>query len=206
MELTDAMRTAGSTRRHRTDPVPDQIIYRILDNARFAASGGNRQPWRVIVVKDAALRSALGEIYRRSWYEFHAPLFTAPGQPPQPDYYADHVHLVPVQLVVLVSVADITTTNQAIDTSRVAGGAAIYPFVQNLILGIRAEGLGTTLTTVLVPVEDEVKQLLRIPGGYHVAAHLGVGWPERPLPTRLSRRPVEDFATVDYFGGTALRR
>lgn len=184
--------------------MPDQIIYRILDNARFAPSGGNRQPWRVIVVKDAALRSALSEIYRKSWYEFHAPLFTAPGEQPQPDYYADHLHLVPVQLVVLVSVAGITTTNQAIDTSRVAGGAAIYPFVQNLILGIRAEGLGTTLTTVLVPVEDEVKPLLRIPGGYHVAAHLGVGWPERPLSARLSRRPVADFATVNYFGGPAF--
>jgi nitroreductase len=114
------------------------------------------------------------------------------------------LHLVPLQLVVLVSVADITTTNQAIDTSRVAGGAAIYPFVQNLILGIRAEGLGTTLTTVLVPVEDEVKRLLRISDGHHVAAHLGVGWPERPLPTRLSRRPVEGFATVNYFGATAF--
>ena len=204
MDLTDAMRTAGSTRRHRPDPVSDQIIYRVLDNARFAPSGGNRQPWRVIVVTDGAVRSALSEIYRKSWYEFHAPLFTAPGEQPQPNYYADHLHLVPVQLVVLVSVAGITTTNQAIDTSRVAGGAAIYPFVQNLILAIRAEGLGTTLTTVLVPVEQEVKQLLRIPAGYQVAAHLGVGWPERPLPTRLSRRPVEDFATVNYFGGPAF--
>jgi len=53
MDLTDAMRTAGSTRRHRTDAVPDQIIYRILDNALFAPSGGNRQPWQVIIVKDA---------------------------------------------------------------------------------------------------------------------------------------------------------
>lgn len=201
MDLTDAMRTAGSTRRHRPDLVPDQIIYRVLDNARFASSGGNRQPWRVIVVKDAAVRSALSEIYRKSWYEFHAPLFTAPGEQPQPDYYADHLHQVPVQLVVLVSVAGITTTIRAIDTSRVAGGAAIYPFVQNLILGIRAEGLGTTLSTVLIPVEEEVRQLLRIPGEYLVAAHLGVGWPERPLPTRLSRRPVEDFATVGSFGG-----
>jgi nitroreductase len=204
MDLTDAMRTAGSTRRHRTDPVPDHIIYRILDNARFAPSGGNRQPWKVILVQDPALRSALSQIYRKSWYEFHAPLFTAPGEQPQPEYYADHLHLVPLQLVVLVSVAGITTTNQAIDTSRVAGGAAIYPFVQNLVLGIRAEGLGTTMTTVLVPVEDEVKRLLRVPGGYHVAAHLGVGWPERPLPTRLSRHRVEDFATVNYFAGTAF--
>jgi nitroreductase len=204
VNLTDAMRTAGSTRRHRPDPVPDDIIYRILDNARFAPSGGNRQPWRVIVVRDAVVRAALSEIYRASWYEFHAPLFTAPGEQPQPDYYADHIHLVPVHLIVLVSVAGITTTNQALDTSRIVGGASIYPFVQNLILGIRAEGLGTTLTTVLVPAEDEVRQLLRIPDGYRVAAHLGIGWPERPLPARLSRRPVEDFTTADYFAGPAF--
>jgi nitroreductase len=140
----------------------------------------------------------------RSSTGFHARLFTAPGEQPQPDYYADHMHLVAVQLIVLVSVAGITTTIQALDTSRVVGGAGIYPFVQNLILAIRAEGLGTTLTTVLVPAEDEVKRLLRIPRGYHVAAHLGVGWPERPLPARLSRRPVGDFTTVDSFEGTAF--
>jgi nitroreductase len=203
MDLTEVMRTAGSTRRHLADPVPDEIIYRVLDSARFAPSGGNRQPWRVIVVKDAAVRARLSEVYRKSWYEFHAPLFTAAEQP-QPDYYADYLHLVPVQLVVLVSAAGITTTIQALDTSRVAGGAAIYPFVQNLVLGIRAEGLGTTLTTVLVPVQDEVRRLLRIPDGYLVAAHLGIGWPARPLPTRLSRHPVEAFTTADSFEGTAF--
>jgi nitroreductase len=206
MDIEDVMRTAGSTRRHRPDPVPGDVIYRVLDNARFAPSGGNRQPWRVIVVTDRAVRASLSEIYRQSWYEFHAPLFTAPGELPQPDYYADHMHLVPVQLVVLVSVAGITTTNAALDTSRIVGGAGIYPFVQNLILGIRAEGLGTTLTTVLVPVEDEVKRLLRIPDQYHIAAHLGVGWPERPFPARLSRHPVEDFATADHFDGSPVGR
>lgn len=204
MNLTDVMRTAGSTRRHRPDPVSDEVLYRVLDNARFAPSGGNRQPWRVVVVRDAAVRAALSEIYRNSWYEFHAPLFTAPGEQPQPDYYADHMHLIPVQLIILVSEAGITTTNEALDTSRIVGGASIYPFVQNLILGIRAEGLGTALTTVLVPAEDEVRQLLRIPAAYRVAAHLGIGWPQRPLPTHLSRRRVEDFTTADYFDGTAF--
>lgn len=206
MDLTEAMRTAGSTRRHRTEPVPDEIIHRILDNARFAPSGGNRQPWRVIVVTDAAVRARLSQIYRQSWYEFHAPLFTAPGEQPQPNHYADYLHLVPVHLVVLVSMAGITTTNQALDTSRFVGGSGIYPFVQNLILGVRAEGLGTTLTTVLVPVEDQVRELLRIPDGYRVAAHLGVGWPEGPLPAALSRRQVEEFSTADYFDGPALTR
>jgi nitroreductase len=205
MELAEVMRTAGSTRRHLPDPVPDEIIFRILDDARFAPSGGNRQGWRVIVVRDPDVRASLGELFRQSWYEFHAPLFTAPGEEQQPDFYADHIHLVPVHLVVLVAVAAITTTIQALDTSRVVGGAGVYPFVQNLVLGVRNEGLGATLTTVLVPVEGQARKLLRIPDGYRIAAHLAVGWPEAPLPTRLSRRPVHDFATCDYFDGTPLR-
>jgi nitroreductase len=136
-----------------------------------------------------------------SWYEFHAPLFTAPGEEPQPDYFADRVHLVPVHLVVLVADAAITTTNQALDSSCVVGGSGIYPFVQNLILGVRNEGLGTTLTTVLVPVEAEARQLLGIPDSYRIAAHLAVGWPAGTLPVRLSRRPVQEFTTCDRFDG-----
>src|SRR5215469_3335270 len=102
VDLWDVMRTAGSTRVHRPDPVDEAIIHQVLDHARFASSGGNRQPWRVIVVTDEAVRAGLAEIYRRSWYEFHARLFTAPGEQPEPNYYADHLHLVPVHLVVLV--------------------------------------------------------------------------------------------------------
>ncbi|MGH7910234.1 MAG: nitroreductase family protein [Candidatus Dormibacteraceae bacterium] len=199
--LVEIMRTTGSTRRHRLDPVAGDLIHRVLDSARYASSGGNQQPWRVVVVREEGVRRRLGELYRRSWYEFHAPLFTAKDAEPQPNYYADHQGEVPVHLVVLVAEAGITTTIEALDTNRVIGGASIYPFVQNLILGLRDEGLGTTLTTVLVAVEDDVHQLLGIPSGYRIAAHLAVGWPATPFPRRLSRRPVAEFATVDRFDG-----
>src|SRR6266511_4123554 len=205
MELTQVMRTAGSTRRFTSDPVPDDVVYRVLDNARFAPSGNNRQGWRVIVVRDSAVRVQLRDLSRKSWYTYHAPLFTPPGQPPTPDHYADHLDEVPVHLVVLVKQAALTTTIQALDASHHIGGASVYPFVQNLVLGLRAAGLGTTLSTVLVPVEAEVKQLLRIPDGVALAAHLGVGWPAGPLPTRLTRRPVADFTTVDSFDGEAFQ-
>jgi hypothetical protein len=81
------------------------------------------------------------------------------------------------------------------------GGASIYPFVQNIVLGLRAEGLGTTLSTVLVPVEAEVKHLLRLPDGVAMGGPSWVGWPAGALPTRLSHRPVADFATVDRLDG-----
>ena len=62
----------------------------------------------------------------------------------------------------------------------------------------------TTLTTVLVPVETQAWQLLRIPADYRIAAHLAVGWPHGTLPARLSPCSVENFATCDYFDTTPL--
>ena len=164
MELADAMRATGSVRDFRADPVPLATIYQVLDDARFAPSGGNRQGWRVVVVTDPDVRAAIGELLRVGWYGDHAPIF-AGDRPIERWGYADHVEDVPVQLIVLVSEASITTTIEALDTSRLVGGSSVYPFVQNILLGLRDQGLGTTLTTVLVTVEAEVKELLKIPAG-----------------------------------------
>ena len=207
MELTEVMRTTGSARRFRPERVPDEVLYRVLDNARFAPSGGNRQGWRVIVIRDPELRTALRDIYLRSWQVYHLPVFnrTLDAVANPSDHFAQHLDEVPVHVLVLVDRRALVTTIEALDRSNFVGGASIYPFVQNIVLGFRAEGLGTTLTTVLIPVEAEVKRLLDIPDEYAVAAFLGVGWPERPFPTRLKRRPVEDFATVDGFSGNPIR-
>src|ERR1041384_56938 len=72
VELLDAPRTPGAIRDFLPDPVSDDVVYRILDTARFAPSGGNRQGWRVIVVRDPATRSALRDLYLPGWYEYLA--------------------------------------------------------------------------------------------------------------------------------------
>src|SRR5215470_7862592 len=104
MELTEVMRTTGSTRRFRRDPVPDDTLHRVLDSARFAPSGGNRQGWRVIVVRDPELRAALRDLYLRSWQLYHLPVFRRALDPDTnlSVYYAAHLDEVPVHLVVLV--------------------------------------------------------------------------------------------------------
>src|SRR5262245_39121953 len=109
MDLGEAMRTAGAVRRFTDADVPDDLIYQTLDEARFAASGANLQPWHVIVVRDAAVRAELAELYRTGWYRYHAPLRQPAGEPLKPDHYADHMQDVPVQLVVLVELAKIIT-------------------------------------------------------------------------------------------------
>jgi nitroreductase len=205
MELTEVMRSAASVRRFRPDPVPDDVLYRVLDAARFAPSGGNRQGWRVVVVKDATTRRLLRDLYLRSWTELHQPVFRGMGRGPSPaDAYAEHLDEVPVHLIVLVERASLVTTIAPLDESRIVAGASIYPFVHNVALVLRAEGLGTTLSTVLVPLEAEVEQLLGIPPEFALAAHLGVGWPAEGHPSRLRRRPVEEFATRDRFDGEPL--
>ncbi len=215
MELTETMRTARNVRRFRPGPVPDELLHRMLDSARFAPSGGNRQGWHVIVVRDQALRTQLKELYLRTW----RPLYQAQlaqGQPgpdaagrrrpgtAEANYYAEHMDELPVHLVVIVGRAALLTPFPALNQSTFAGGSSIYPFVQNLMLAIRSEGLGTSLTMLLNNEEAEVKQLLDIPDDFALAAHLGVGWPARPHPTRLRRRKVEDFTSVDRFGGSPL--
>ena len=54
MDLTEALRTTGAVREFTDEPVDDATVYRLLETARFAPNGGNRQAWRVVVVQDPA--------------------------------------------------------------------------------------------------------------------------------------------------------
>lgn len=210
MNLADAMRSAATVRRFRPDPVADETLYRALDCARFAPSGGNRQGWRVLIVRDPALRAGLKELYLRTWRPLYQARVVQGGSQVSPtghrdpgsdegNVYAEHMDQVPVHLVILVEKVALLTPFPVLNESHFAGGSSIYPFVQNVALACRAQGLGMALTMLLNNVEPAVKDLLGIPDGFSLAAHLGVGWPARPHPTRLRRRPVEDFTHLDRF-------
>jgi nitroreductase len=102
--------------------------------------------------------------------------------------------------VIGVRLDDLAVTDAGLPRQSIVGGASIYPFVQNLLLGLRAEGLGAAMTTLLVPAEAEVKRLLEIPDEIAIAAHVGVGYRADDWPARLARRSVEDFAFRERFG------
>jgi nitroreductase len=213
VELIEAMRCAPTTRRFTSDPVPPEILERVLDNARFAPSGGNRQPWRVIAVRDPETRRTLRDLYLPHWRAYMertggAALLANPGvvgegrarMVKRADDFAHALELVPLHLVICVSLADLAIVDLDLDRPSVVGGASIYPFVQNLLLGLRAEGLGAALTTLLAPAEPEVKRLLAIPEDVGLAAYVLVGPRADPWPEHLSRRPVEEFAFAERFG------
>jgi nitroreductase len=219
MDLVEAMRCAPTTRRFTSEPVDVEALRRALDVARFAPSGGNRQGWRVIVVGDQRTRNAVAELYLPRWRAYSGqsgaarPLQAAAEDDPgraadaarartirRADEYAEGLAQVPVHLLVLVHLDDLAVTDAALPRQSIVGGASIYPFVQNLLLALRGEGLGAAMTTLLVPAEEEVKQLLEIPDGFALAAHIGVGHRADPWPARLSRKEIDEFAYGERFG------
>jgi nitroreductase len=213
MDLYEAMRCAPTSRRFKPDPVPAEVLHRVLDSARFAPSGGNRQGWRVIAVTDPERRAALRDLYLPHWRAYleqtgAARMLAEPDGIDAPrvrmirraDDYANGLNRVPLHLLVGVRLEDLAVTDAQLPRQSIVGGASVYPFVQNVLLGLRAEGLGAALTTLLVPAEAEVRRLLEIPQEIALAAHIGVGYRADPWPSRLARREVEEFAFSERYG------
>jgi nitroreductase len=209
------MRCAPSTRRFTEEPVSREALERVLDNARFAPSGGNRQGWRVVVVTDRDIRRRLRELYQEPWNAYmvktggRAALDAgeAGGLPAGrlrmlrgADEYAHTFDQVPVHLVIGVELEALAITDAELERPSIVGGASVYPFVQNLLLGLRGEDLGAAFTTLLVPAEAEVRALLGIPDSVAMAGHISVGHRADPWPKQLRRNPVTDFAFSERYG------
>jgi nitroreductase len=214
-ELYELMRCAPSTRHFTEEPVDAAVLRRALDNARFAPSGGNRQGWRVIVVSDQSLRSRMRDLYEPHWDAYmvatggRAALDAGPdsGLPPGrlrmlrgADEYARTFDRVPIHLVVCVRLDALAVTDEGLGRISIIGGASIYPFVQNLLLALRHEGLGASFTTLIVPAEPQLRELLDIPEGIAVACHIAVGHRADPWPSKLSRDPVQEFTYGERYG------
>jgi len=224
-DLLEAMRTTFSCRDFTDEPVTDDQLHRILDAARFAPSGGNRQGAHVVVVRDREVRQRLGELCGPTMRLYAAQ--GAVGETPFNTVVASTVDAeevlartgedpgdtasglfgylgdVPVVLVVSVDLATVASMDKDLDRVGLVTGASVYPLVWNILLAARTEGLAGVVTTAVVPAEGEVRSLLGLPDSHAVAAMLPLGVPVRPL-TRLSRRPVEDFTTVDRFDGPSF--
>jgi len=223
VELIETLRSTGAAREFSADPVDDDVVARILDTARFAPSGGNRQGWHVVVLKDAAQRRTLRDLYLPGWRQYlamraagltpwapvtdeaaeRAAIEQAKNAPFDAGAFAEHLDEVPVLLVVLADLRALAAVDRGFDRYTMAGGASIYPFTWSVLLAARAEGLGGVLTTMPIRQETEVKALVGAPEHFALAGVIALGRPVHQ-PHRLTRRPVEEFATVDRFDGPSL--
>ena len=224
MELREVLETTAACRDFAEDPVPDELLERILDTARFAPSGGNRQGWRVIVIKDPVLRRQLRDLSMLGWREYvayldHGLVPFSPDdagvwqEPPfdlasarateRPNPFIDALDELPVMLVVVVDMRALAVTDAELPRLSIVGGGSIYPFVHNILLAARDVGLGGVMTTFLCRQETAARGLLALPQAFAIASLVALGVPAHPV-RRLRRRPTAEFTTVDRFDGPPL--
>lgn len=217
METRDALRQTGSVRSFATDEVPDSVVHSILDDARFAPSGGNRQPWRVALVKNPTIRRGLADAMKPVWNEYIAlaqsgrtPFAVVNGPEPLsapasdvPSPLLDNIEDIPVVLAIAADLSLIATMDADLPRPTISGGGSIYPFCWSILLSARDRGLGGVMTTFATRAEATTGPLLGLPAGHALVATIFLGQPERIL-TKLRRQPVETFASLDRFDGPAL--
>jgi nitroreductase len=200
-DVFEIMHTTRAMRRLKPDPVPDALIAKILKAGQCAASGGNTQRWRFLVVKDPAKKKAVQVYYKRAFDEVVGPRYRSSAPPPGSDperykrqhsaveYLTDHYHEAPVWIVACLEG----------DNPNRSSGSSIYPAVENMILATRALGLGTTLTTRHIQYEKEVDAALGIPAGWKSYAILPIGYPMGRFGP-VGRGPLKEVVYLDNWG------
>jgi nitroreductase len=218
ISLFEALYSARALRRLKPDPVPEELLTRVLDAAIRAPSAGNAQSWSFVVVRDPRLRAQLGAIYRKA-SDIASAMYAERGRPAHMSdeqyqrfmssgsYLWDHMGEAPVLLVPCLRRAQLPPRaalppavqaryeNEEAYVARIRG-ASIYPAVQNIILACRALGLATLITTNHIRYEDELKAVLGIPADVDTCALMPIGYPQGKFGP-VTRRPVAEVAYAD---------
>jgi nitroreductase len=219
MDLYEVMRTTAAVREFTEDPLPDDVLHTILENARFAPSGGNRQGSQIVVVRDPETRERLVEITEPGAKRYHAQ--RAEGETPWsahtpsrvtdeqvaetrvPASVTEPLRRAPVVLVVCVDLRAVAALDKELDRVGIVGGASVYPLVWNILLAARNEGFGGTITTMAIAEEPALKHLLGIPEPFAVAAVVPLGKPTTQVK-RLTRVPVDEMTHLEHWEGGPL--
>ena len=211
-DIYEMMSTLRAVRRLRPDPIPDDVLHRVLQAAAWAPTGGNMQPWRVVVVRSPERKQALADVYQPAWYRYAKGYDARNDQlPPEEaskgrrnrvagDYLADHLHEAPVILMFVADPKMMAITDAKLDRISMVGGGSVYTSVQNAMLAARTEGLGCVLTTLHCLAEDEVKSALQIPEDWATLAMVPLGYPVGKGHGPISRKSIETLAFDDVFG------
>ncbi|HCB34655.1 MAG TPA: oxidoreductase [Acidimicrobiaceae bacterium] len=216
--IYEMMSTQRAVRRLRPDPIPDDVLGRVLQAACWAPTGGNVQPWRMVVVTSAARKAALAAVYRPQWQRYSERM-RGDDLPPRydvgpdeaararlkrmvaaGDHLADHMAEAPVILMFVGNPAGMAITDSKLDRVSMIGGASVYPAVQNAMLAARVEGLGCVLTTLHCFEEADVQEALDIPPEWATLALVPLGYPVGGGYGPVSRRGVDKMAFDDAFG------
>ena len=207
--LFEAIHTMRAMRRLKPDPVPDELIRKIIAAGLCAPSGGDAQHWRFIVVKEAEIKKQLQMRYKKALDQLLPRYRAAPPPPGKTEaqknrmldavvYLTEHFHQAPV-LIVCCLIGDFAATMGLPKMS----GASIYPAAQNMLLAARGLGLGATFTTRHLFFEKEVNVVLGLPEKAETFAIIPIGYPMGKFGP-VSRSPVEQVTFQDRWGNPYL--
>jgi nitroreductase len=202
-DIFDIMHTMRAMRRLKPDPVPDELVVKILQAGLHAPNGGNSQTWKFLVIKDVEIKKKVQVFYKRALDEFVGPRYASSAPPPGAtkdgyhrqhmavEYLTEHYHEAPIWIVPCIDHGDGEPDR--------ASGASIYPAVQNMLLAARALGLGATLTTRHLRFEKESEAAMGLPDGVHSYAILPIGYPMGNFGP-VGRGDLRDFVYQDAWG------
>lgn len=211
VDLYEAMSTLRAVRRLKPDPVPSEVMQRVLQAAAWAPTGGNVQPFRIVSVESCEPKRAMQGWYAEEWAHYTKGHRKALPTMPEAardstekmlragDYLARHLAEAPAILVFCFNPDNMAITDSHLNRPSVVGGGSVYTAVQNVMLACRAEGLGCVLTTLLCYKEAEIKHLLGVPDPWGTCAHVPVGYPLLKGHGPISRRPISKLAFRDQF-------
>jgi nitroreductase len=204
LSVLEALHSTPSRRYLSTEPIPDEVIWAILDAAVRGPNGGNRQGWGWVVVTDPIIKRPIADWYREGWDKAYGSRREAIlAAPPSAagmnrasflaaEYLAEHLEDAPVWVFpVLRNAADATNPRL---------GSSIYGAVQQLILAARAYGIGSTLTSLYVGHEDDVRELLALPEDAITMALIPLGYPFRGRWVKPKRQPLADVVHWNHWG------
>lgn len=186
MDLFEAMETNRAIRHLRSDPVPDELVSKLIHAATRAPSPGNSQGWDFVVVRDPATRARIRDLIAPRLAAVRgASGVAANSMTRAADHLVDSLGDVPVLIFVCGAPCYPPAAPQ-----EAFVWSTLYPATQNLLLAARALGLGATMTAFHLLAERPIRELLGIPDSVKVVAMIPVGWPARPFGL-VKRKAIE---------------
>jgi len=213
-DIIEVIKTRKSIRRYKPDPIPDEILDKVLEAGRWAATGENYQPWRFIVVKNPETKNRIGQLAKlgsgsrmTAWYclgEMQDRFKKIEDPVKRAEVlrfmYSGEVSEFAKQAPVVIAVIG-TLMEGSVDVPY-----DLSACVENMLL--EAHSLGIGACWVHGPVAStrdaaKFKKILKIPTGmgeYKVIAYVALGWPAEARKHPRPKKPLEDLVYWEEFG------
>ena len=200
MGIFETIYNCRAMRRLKPDPVPENLLVKLIDAANQAPTGSNQQGARWIVVRDAEQRSRLAALNKTAATRYIG--VRTEEEPPDEKrarllaavrWQAEHMQDIPALVIACYRFGESVVDNPQVGSR---GGGSIWPAVQNLLLAARALGLGATPTTLGLSDRAAVREVLHLPDDMAPFCLIPVGYPTGNFGP-VTRLPVEETMCWD---------